>query len=162
MTGDAIQVRLDAGVAPFVQDVSTHVYPEESCGLLLGTRRAGGQIVVKQAISTANVAALAERRHRYAIEPRLMLEWERIAEASGLSIVGFFHSHPDHAPKPSATDGALAWPTYVYLIVGIVGRDRDRPLASGMAAWTFDEPSSSFRELPIEIDVGVDQIEYFI
>lgn len=155
-------LRIHAPTIPTIHDAALHAYPDEACGLLLGVRRPSGAIVVRRAVATVNVAPHEERRHRYQIDPRVLLEWERIAQASGLSIVGYFHSHPDHLPAPSAVDAALAWPTYAYLIVGVVGRDRAQPIVSGMAAWTFEEPSSSFRELPIEVDVGVDEIEYYI
>jgi proteasome lid subunit RPN8/RPN11 len=39
-------------------------------------------------------------------------------EDRGSDAVGFYHSHPESDPVPSATDRARAtWPGYVYLIV---------------------------------------------
>ena len=38
------------------------------------------------------------------------------AEA-GLTVLGFYHSHPDHPARPSETDRRHAWPYYSYVIV---------------------------------------------
>jgi proteasome lid subunit RPN8/RPN11 len=136
-------------------------YPEEACGLLLGTFRAGGGIRIEKIVQLPN-GAFEERRRRYEIHPRLLLEWDRIANQTGSSIVGFFHSHPDEEPRPSQTDAKLAWPSYAYLIAGVSRAADETPIMNGLAAWTFDESSTSFRELKIEVEVGLDEIEYYI
>lgn len=146
------------------------VYPEEVCGLLLGKWNADGVVSATQAVVIPNAALPADRKHRYEIPPKLMLEWERIGQRSGLSIVGFFHSHPDAPPAPSVTDASLAWPGYVYVIVAITGANSGalsaRPWVSGMAAWTFEEGSASFpsrfAEVSVTVQVAADEIEYFI
>lgn len=151
-------------------------YPEEVCGLLLGKFEPGRVVTATQAVIVPN-AAREEVGRRYTISPRLLLEWERIGQRSGLSIVGFFHSHPDAPPTPSATDTALAWPGYAYVIISVSGTTVDvpagarreakrdssaRPIITGMAAWTFEESSASFVEVPVTVDVAADEIEYFI
>lgn len=140
------------------------VYPEEVCGLLLGKWNAAGLTSAVQAVVVPNAAVRGERTHRYAIPPRLMLEWERIGQRSGLSIVGFFHSHPDEFPVPSKTDASLAWPSYAYVIVSArrPTAENASPWISGMAAWTFDERAASFVEVPVTVQVAADEIEYFI
>jgi proteasome lid subunit RPN8/RPN11 len=44
---------------------------------------------------------------------------EKEAAKAGLSIVGIFHSHPDHPARASETDRQHAWPVYSYLIIAI-------------------------------------------
>lgn len=162
----ASSVAVTADVVQRLHQVALLAHPEEVCGLLLGTWRPGEAMAVKQAVVVPNAAPPAERASRYVIAPRLILEWERIAQKSGLAIVGFFHSHPDHPPKPSTTDTTLAWPGYVYVIVSTSsapqGDSKSRPWVSGMAAWTFDEPAASFVEVAVNVEVADDQIEYFI
>jgi proteasome lid subunit RPN8/RPN11 len=157
-------LRIDADVIGRIHATATLTYPEEACGLLLGRWSSEGVVHVTQAVVVPNAAATAERRNRYAIPPRLMLEWERIGQRSGLSIVGFFHSHPDAPPRPSATDATLAWPSYAYVIVAISGAASAgaKPWVSGMAAWTFVEASASFVEVDVTVEVAADEIEYFI
>ena len=164
MPAVATSLEISADVVQRVHATATLAYPEEACGLLLGRWKSDGVIAVTQAVVVPNAALPEDRRHHYTIPPRLMLEWERIGQRSGLSIVGFFHSHPDAPPRPSSTDAALAWPSYAYVIVstsGATGVD-NKPWVSGMAAWTFVEASASFVEVAVTVEVAADEIEYFI
>lgn len=150
-----LALHLPADAVTTMQRAARQTYPDEACGLLLGTISNDGSVRVRQVVVVPNVAP--ERARRYVIEPRVLLEWDRAAQTSGWSIVGFFHTHPNAAPRPSATDAALAWPGYVYVIVGVNGE-----FITGMAAWTFDESLASFTELPVRVDIAYDEIEYFI
>lgn len=157
------RLRIGSDAASRIERASQAAYPEETCGLLLGRWRAGGVTEVTRAVTVANAAPILERPHRFAIEPRLLLEWDRIASSVGLSVVGFFHSHPDAAARPSSTDVALAWPGYAYVIVSALGRPAPgEPLIAGMAAWTFDEATHTFREMPVDVLVTQDEIDYVI
>jgi len=44
---------------------------------------------------------------------------ERHASDTGLEIVGFYHSHPDHPAEPSAFDLEHAWPNLSYAIQSV-------------------------------------------
>lgn len=69
----------------------------ECCGLLLGQGER-----IEQAVPAANVAADPERR--FEIDPAALLAAHKAARAGGPEIVGYYHSHPDGHPLPSATD----------------------------------------------------------
>jgi proteasome lid subunit RPN8/RPN11 len=65
-------------------------------------------------------------------------------ENTGLAIIGFYHSHPDHPARPSDFDREHAWPFYSYVIVSVAtGR------AAGMASWVLDETTRLFRRQEI-------------
>jgi proteasome lid subunit RPN8/RPN11 len=118
-------------------------YPEECCGVLIG--KPGEAVSVCSVHPTENLSST--RLHdRYEVDPREILKLDRAAEQRGLEIVGFYHSHPDHPPAPSATDAESAWPGYIYLIVAVaeVGEAQ-------VTAWTFDEERGRFRECPIRM-----------
>jgi proteasome lid subunit RPN8/RPN11 len=90
-------------------------YPEECCGVLLGSVAGDTRTVVE---ARACVNTRAEERGRYAIAPAELIAAPREARARGLAIVGFYHSHPDHPAAPSATDRDEAcWPECSYVIV---------------------------------------------
>jgi proteasome lid subunit RPN8/RPN11 len=60
--------------------------------------------------------------NRFVIDPRDHFAARRDARDRGLSVVGFYHSHPHSEPAPSPTD--IAEVTYegcLYLIVSLVG-----------------------------------------
>ena len=104
--------------SPTLDSIRSHAaaeYPREGCGLLVG-RDLAGERAVEYAVPTRNADATARR---YAIPPEEFLVAERAARERGLEVVGFYHSHPDVEPAPSATDTAAAWPHYTYLIVGV-------------------------------------------
>ncbi|MGI8934447.1 MAG: Mov34/MPN/PAD-1 family protein [Phormidesmis sp.] len=112
------------------------VYPEECCGLMVGkillqneegeSQKRLIEIVPLDNEWTAEVfpedtstASAQPKRRRYSISPEDMLRTQRQAREQGLSIIGVYHSHPDHEAVPSECDRALAWPEYAYVIVSV-------------------------------------------
>ena len=94
-------------------------YPCECCGVLLGTRAGRDERFVKQVARCTNVHPL--RESHYTISPGDLISSQRNARDQKLEIVGFYHSHPDHPPTPSATDLDEAfWNECSYLILSIV------------------------------------------
>jgi proteasome lid subunit RPN8/RPN11 len=88
--------------------------PYECCGILIGT---GGAIVA--AVRASN---LAESPSRFLVDPQDHIRARRDARASGLEVVGFYHSHPVSQAVPSAADVAEAsYAGHLYLIVGLAG-----------------------------------------
>jgi proteasome lid subunit RPN8/RPN11 len=64
-------------------------------------------------------------RDRYSMDPRDVNAADTVARAQGLEIVGFYHSHPDHPARASATDleNSSPWGGYSYPIVSVVAGD---------------------------------------
>ena len=92
-------------------DHAERAKPRECCGVLVGR---DDQIL--QAVEARN---LAPDPNRYLIDPADHIAIRRNARAAGLAVVGFYHSHPHSAARPSATDQAEAtYPDHFYLIVG--------------------------------------------
>ena len=92
-------------------------YPDESCGVLLGTSSSAPH-EAREAIRCRNVHATP--RTNYEIDLREVVGLQREARERGLEIVGFYHSHPDHAAQPSPTDLEQAlWIGYSYLITSV-------------------------------------------
>lgn len=115
----APQAELLVSLPPELRDaIVSHclaALPDEGCGLLLG-RREGAAAKIIEAPTARNSRASPDR---YEIEPESVLAADQHARASGLLLLGAWHSHPDGAPVPSATDRAEAWPDWCYLIVGL-------------------------------------------
>lgn len=120
------------------------VYPYEGCGILVGRRWEGGWEVARSiAVSNTN----KERRHeRFEISPRDYLRVEKEAKRDGWDIIGFFHSHPDVPPFPSATDAQFAWANYLTVIVGVFGGQKVR-----VRAHLFEGEDKGFREFPVYV-----------
>jgi len=67
------------------------------------------------------------KHRRYSIDPKDMLRVQQQARSQGLSIIGVYHSHPDHVAEPSECDRAQAWPDYAYVIVSVRGPGNSHP-----------------------------------
>jgi proteasome lid subunit RPN8/RPN11 len=136
-----VAVHIPIEVRSQIEAHARDTYPEECCGILLGTF--GGVGVVRQMVRAENTADAETRAKRYLIDPRAILEADKIGRAADLEIVGFYHSHPDHPAVPSQTDLSQAWPDYVYVIVE---RRNDGP--GELRAWQLTE-DRAMSEIPI-------------
>lgn len=88
--------------------------PDEACGLLAAEP---GDDAVRRCYPTRNAAASAKL---YTVDPTDYLHADRDAEASGLEIIGVFHSHTHTDAYPSPTDVAQAPdPAWHYVIVSL-------------------------------------------
>ena len=93
-------------------------YPHECCGALLGRGDADGWRI-KAAVKAGNTRTDSPK-NRYQIAPGELVKIEREARSRGLSIAGFYHSHPDHPAQWSATDFAEAhWLGCSYVITAV-------------------------------------------
>jgi proteasome lid subunit RPN8/RPN11 len=124
------------------------LYPQEGCGILLGTIE-HGFVTVHQVMATANVwnnTSETDRslRDRYEIDPSAMLAAMKSARELNLEIVGIYHSHPDHPAIPSECDRSLAWAQYIYVICSV-----DRGSVCATTAWQLDA-EAQFRSVEIQ------------
>lgn len=118
-------------------------YPREGCGVLLGevdgeTRR------VRRIRPAEN--RWPERDDRYLVDPGTLRRLQDREARGGPRILGFYHSHPDAEPRPSATDREHAWPWYHYLIAPV----REGRAGDGRA-WELTE-EGEFAERPVLVE----------
>jgi len=79
------------------------------------------------------------------ISPEDILEAEKEASASGLDIIGVYHSHPDHPARPSEFDRDNAVPWYSYVILSVAGG-----VPAELTSWRLREDRSGFGAETIE------------
>ena len=122
-------------------------YPEECCGFLLGRATPNDNHVVQTQRVTNRQATNRERR--YTITPDDYQAAAHAARQQDLDVVGFYHSHPAHPARPSATDLAEAtFPGYTYVIVSIQDGD-----AADLTAWALAPDRSRFDAESITLDL---------
>ena len=85
-------------------------------------------------------------RDRYEIDPRDQIRIQREADAAGLDIVGYYHSHPDHPAQASRFDTERAWAGYVYLIVAV---HEGKPVDAN--AFVAEKDGGPFQPEPLEL-----------
>ncbi|GIV58160.1 MAG: Mov34/MPN/PAD-1 family protein [Rhodothermaceae bacterium] len=129
-----------------IREHGRDTYPEECCGFLLGTFAPEGNRVV--AVQRVPNRRAEHRERRYTLAPEDYRHAERAARGLGLDVVGFYHSHPDHPARPSATDLAEAtFPGYTYVIVAV----RDG-VPADLTAWSLAPDRSRFLPEAITVD----------
>ena len=94
-------IGVTSGALATVLEFAAREHPREACGLLLG--RAG---VIERAVLCANVAA--DPLRHFEIDPAALIAAHRTERAGGEALIGYWHSHPEGHPLPSATDCAHA------------------------------------------------------
>lgn len=92
-------------------------YPDECCGFLLGADN-GDERTIEEIIVIQN-AKQGDKRRRFEIIPADYLKAEQYAEANNLTLLGVYHSHPDHPSVPSEHDRVVAQPFFSYVIIAV-------------------------------------------
>jgi len=128
-------------------------YPDEGAGFLLGTYD-GEQRNVAQIFSTENAREDEARHNRYLVTPKDYLKAEITADRLGLSLIGVFHSHPDHPNEPSEFDREWAQPFFSYVITSV-----NEGKAVESRSWRLTDDRSKFEEEDIQILTEKDRIE---
>ena len=113
-------------------------YPNEGGGFLFGSV-SGTEVRITDTIQVDNVFEEEEQYHRYAMTPQDWMRLEDEAEARGLSLVGYYHSHPDSPAIPSTYDRDHALPNFVYIITSVQNAQ-----AVDMRVWRLRPDRSQF------------------
>ncbi len=135
------------------QDLQAHIFavleatfPNEGGGFLLG-KRENDTVVITDTIAIENVFEVEEQHHRYAMTPQDWARLEDEADSRGLTLVGYFHSHPDSPAIPSEYDREYALPNFTYLITQVNdGRAVD------LRAWLLRDDRSAFNALELVVN----------
>lgn len=127
------------------------IYPDECCGILLGkTDEAGGNEIL--AVMRAGNTRTDSAHNRYHISPVELIQAQRVGRESGLEILGFYHSHPDHPAQWSPTDFAEAhWIGCSYVITAV--EQGKAAVTNSFRLTGTNEEDKSFADEAIEISV---------
>lgn len=141
-------LRMSKPVYDAIRAHGEETYPHECCGALLGRSTADGWQI--EASVKAGNTRTDSAHNRYQIAPVELVKIEREARQQGLSIGGFYHSHPDHPAQWSSTDFAEAhWLGCSYVITA-VEQGKAVITNSFFLAGTTEE-DKRFEDEPIEV-----------
>ncbi len=138
-------LKLSAGQQAAIFAHAERAFPDECCGAIFGHADGDTREVVELR-ELENTWDPAERRRRFLITPEEYMRVEREADDLGLSLIGFYHSHPNAAAEPSEFDREHAWPWFAYPIVEV--RDGE---ATGMRVWQLQADRNGYDELSVEL-----------
>jgi desampylase len=97
-----MEIALTSWVLAAIIAAARAAHPHEACGILLGEN---GRIT--GAVPAANIHP--DPATRFEIDPAALIAAYREAREPGApQVMGYFHSHPEGVPVPSATDQVMA------------------------------------------------------
>jgi cysteine synthase B len=131
-----VHVRVDEPQLTAIRRHAARIYPNECCGALLGP--AGGPVTDGYVLHNT----FPERqRRRFLVGPAESRRAAARASATGLQLLGFYHSHPDHPAEPSQFDLDHAWPNLSYIIISVrQGQPKE------IRSWRLKADRSAFEE----------------
>jgi proteasome lid subunit RPN8/RPN11 len=146
---NGLQIRMSERLAAAIRKHGAETYPHECCGALLGREAAGNESQGREILA---VLAFANQRedspqNRFSVAPRDVIDADKTAQAEGLEVLGWYHSHPDHPAKPSEYDREHAWPWYSYVILKV-----EKGEAREMTSWRLREDRKQYDEERIEME----------
>ncbi len=117
---------------------AARAHPNECCGLIEGVRDGNGWRAFALH-ETRNLASDGERE--FLIDPEAQFRLLRHLRGTGRGIIGFYHSHPNGAAFPSATDRKRAGEDgFLWLIAG----------GDEIAAFVYREHEKDFSPVILE------------
>lgn len=112
-----MEVQISGAVLKDIHTLAEKSYPYECCGFIYGSIEMD-EVNVMHAAEVINDSDENKRVH-YIIPPKEFMKAERYAIDHEIQLIGVFHSHPDHPPKPSGRDLADALPELSYFITSV-------------------------------------------
>ncbi|MEK6759662.1 MAG: M67 family metallopeptidase [Deltaproteobacteria bacterium] len=122
---------------------SKEAYPHECCGVIVGAYYNGKKVFESHRADNVNLERAADR---YIIDPKEFNLIDKMARTQGYDVVGFYHSHPDHPDKPSATDREWGQVGYSYIIVSV-----KKGTETSVRCWTIEDDKEPFKEEKIKV-----------
>jgi len=141
----AVEISLPAALQAQIIAQLEAAFPNEGGGFLLGYL-SGESVEIRAAIGVENTFAAEERYHRYAMTPS---DWARIedeADARGLALVGYYHSHPNAPAIPSEYDRDHALPNFTYIITSVM-----QAKAAEIRAWHLRADRAAFDPIVLRV-----------
>lgn len=92
-------------------------FPHECCGFLYGS---DAETRIVSLARSAENAKEGDQRRRFEISPQEYLRAELFALQNNLTLLGIYHSHPQHPAIASEHDLKQAQPFFSYLIASVM------------------------------------------
>lgn len=107
-------------------------FPDECCGFILGKETESNRDI--EEIIIVNNSKEGDKRRRFEITAKDYLKAEQYADSKNLTLLGVYHSHPNHPSVPSEHDRVVAQPYFSYIIVAV----KENEFVS-LQSWTLND-----------------------
>ena len=136
-------IRIPPSVLREIYDHTEASYPNECCGVMIGTTDKDKNHSVHAFRKCKNLNQ-ERARDRYLMDPLDYLRAWREFEKGPWDIIGVYHSHPDHPSRPSQTDTDQALQGYSYVIISV-----QKGTVASAQSWVLNESEKKFYEEPL-------------
>lgn len=92
-------------------------FPNECCGFFYG--KDGKERNITLAIPVEN-SKEGDQRRRFEISAFDYMKAENFASENNITLLGIYHSHPNHPARPSEHDLKQAVPFFSYIIISVM------------------------------------------
>ncbi|MEM6265169.1 MAG: M67 family metallopeptidase [Bacteroidota bacterium] len=137
---------LPISLSPYALDTmkadAETAFPNECCGFFYGKDGEVRQVIEAHPVQNSKEG---DQRRRFEISPLDYIRAEKYAMESGLSLLGVYHSHPNHPAIPSEHDLKQAVPVFSYIILSIQQGNFDH-----IRSWQLDE-DGAFTEEELQV-----------
>jgi proteasome lid subunit RPN8/RPN11 len=121
-----------------MQQHAEKTYPDECCGFFYG--KDGLFREISTAIEIKN-SKDGDQRRRFEVSPLDYMKAENYALENNLTLLGIYHSHPEHPAIPSEHDLKQAMPFFSYIIISV-----KEGKAVDTRSWQLDEEGQFMEE----------------
>jgi [CysO sulfur-carrier protein]-S-L-cysteine hydrolase len=133
-------VRLPKGMADAIVAQATAEYPNEACGIVIGSGPVADGGVALRYVACRNEAASP---YRYTIDSQEALRLSIEADDAGEEFWAIVHSHVRSPAAPSPTDIGLAfWPDALYILVSLAEEHAQPGGEPSLRAWRIRDGAS--------------------
>lgn len=110
-------LHISATIQQQILNDALSTFPDECCGFLLG--REDGEERTVEKILIVNNAREGDKRRRFVITAQDYIRAERHADDNDFTLLGVYHSHPNHSSVPSEHDRVAAQHYFSYVIIAV-------------------------------------------
>ncbi|MCB0397861.1 MAG: M67 family metallopeptidase, partial [Flavobacteriales bacterium] len=106
-------------------------FPNECCGFMYGHENDVRTVTEARLVDNSKEG---DQRRRFEISGKDYMDAEKYALEKGMTLLGVYHSHPQHPAIPSEHDRKQALPWFSYTIVSVMDGKVDHT-----RSWQLDE-----------------------
>ena len=133
-----MQLNISEEALKVMQQHAQEAYPYECCGFFYGEENGNRRIDEARPVTNSKEG---DQRRRFEVSPRDYMQAERYADESGKTLLGVYHSHPDHPARPSEHDLKQAVPYFSYIILSV-----QKGKVADITSWQLNNTNKEFEE----------------
>ena len=133
-----MKLKINSEANNVMQQHAIETFPDECCGFLYGSENENR--IIELAVPVIN-SKDGDKKRRFEISPLDYMKAEQYALQNKISLLGVYHSHPQHPAIASEHDLKQAMPYFSYVILSVIDKKID-----DIKSWKLNEENTIFLE----------------